>query len=91
MLSLDGTVLYAAHWIGSIIGVVGFWLLCASTARVRWWGATFSVAGCCLLIPWAYLTGAYGLIVLWLPIGMASGVGMWNNRSDFHDRIDGSG
>lgn len=69
------------HWTGSIIGVVGFFMLTSACRRVRWHGSLWSLLGCSALIPWAVLVGAYGLIVLWLPIAACSARGMRTNSA----------
>ena len=70
----------AWNWIGSLIGLVGYLLLCSKTAASRRAGAWISFASCLILIPWALVQGIYGLALLWSVISVISVYGAWNNR-----------
>ncbi len=73
-------LLEVVHWVGSIIGALGFCLLASAARSRRWWGAMWSLISTAgLLIPWAIISTHYGLLVLWGPIAAASCLGLKNN------------
>lgn len=72
-------VLELLHWIGATLGAVAFFLLPSLRAGVRLTGFALSAAGVAILIPWAIVVEAYGLLILWCPILVASILGVRTN------------